>query len=108
MAKSKSTLKMVMLFAAMLAMILVIGCAGSEEKQQMSNFLKLYSDAVNEYEAADDTKRAELKAKIDNYMHQCSDKINEIAASDKVTPQTMRELEKEFKEITQKYTHLTS
>ena len=108
MAKSKSTLNMVMLFAAMLAMILVISCAGSEEKQEMSNILKLYSDAVKEYEAADDTKKAELKAKVDSYRHQCSDKINEIVASDKVTPQVMRELEKEFKEITQKYTLLTS
>ena len=67
MSKSKSTLNFVMLFSALLGLIFVIGCAGSAEKQEMSEMLKLYSDAVSDYEAADDTQRAQLKEKIDSY-----------------------------------------
>ena len=108
MLKFKSTLNFVMLFSALLGLIFVIGCAGSAEKQEISNFLKLYSDAVNEYEAADTTKRVELKEKIDSYKLKCSNKITELVANDNVTPQVMRELEKEYKEITKKYTSLIS
>ena len=71
MLKSKSTLNFVMLFSALLGLIFVIGCGGSAVKQEMSGFLKLYSDAVSEYEAADDTQRAQLKEKIDSYKLKC-------------------------------------
>jgi len=33
----------------------------SAEKQAMSDFLKLYSDTVDEYSAADESKKAEMK-----------------------------------------------
>ena len=107
MAKSKSTLNLVMVVAALLALILVVGCAGSAEKQEMSEYLKLYSDAVDEYASADVTKRAELKEKIESYRHKCSDMISEMELNNTATPQIIKELEKEYKEITQKYTTLT-
>ena len=108
MFKSKSTLNFVMLLSALLGLIFVIGCAGSAEKQEMSDMLKLYSNAVSEYEAADETHRAELKEKIDSYKLQCSAMISELELADKVTPQVMKELEREYKEITKKYTSLSS
>jgi hypothetical protein len=108
MFKSKSTLNFVMLFAALLGLIFVIGCGGSAEKQEMSDLLKLYSDAVSEYEAGDDTKRAELEEKIESYRLKCTNMISELELNNEATPQVIKELEKEFKEITKKYESLSS
>ena len=108
MLKSKSTLNFVMLFSALLGLIFVIGCAGSAEKQEMSDMLKLYSKAVSDYEAADDAHRAELKEKIESYRLKCSNMISELELNNKATPQVVKELEKEYKEITKKYASLTS
>ena len=108
MFKFKSTLNLVIFFSALLGLLFVIGCTASEEKQEMSNLLKLYSDAVNEYEAADDTKRAQLEEKIDSYKHECSTMIGDMELNNKATPQVIKELEKEYKEITRKYTSLSS
>lgn len=108
MFKSKSTLNFVMLLSALLGLIFVIGCAGSAEKQEMSDMLKLYSNAVSEYEAADETHRAELKEKIDSYKLKCSAMLSELELKDKFTPQVMNEIEREYKEITKKYASLTS
>ena len=108
MLKSKSTLNFVMLFSALLGLIFVIGCGGSAVKQEMSGFLKLYSDAVSEYEAADDTQRTQLKEKIDSYKLKCSAMMSDLELNAKVTPQVMNELEREYKDITKKYVSLNS
>ena len=108
MLKSKSTLNFVMLFSALLGLILVIGCGGSAAKKEMSEILKLYSNAVSEYEAADATHRAQLKEKIDSYRLKCSTIISDLELNDKATPQVVKELEREYKEITQKYESLKS
>ncbi len=106
MLKSKSTLNFVMLFSALLGLIFVIGCGESTEKLEMSELLKLYSDAVIEYQEAGNTKKAQLKEKIESYRHKWSARIGEL--NDKVTPQVMNELEREYKEITNKYASLNS
>ena len=108
MLKSKSTLNFVMLFSALLGLIFFIGCGGSAVKQEMSESLKLYSDAVSEYEAADNTKRAQLKEKIVSYRLKCSTMISELELNAKATPQVINELEKEYKNITKKYASLNS
>ena len=106
MLRSKSKLNFVMFFSALLGLMFVIGCGGSAEKQEMTEILKLYGDAVSEFEAADDTKKAQLKEQIDSYRTKWSDKIGVL--NDKVTPQVMQELEKEYKEISKKYASLNS
>ena len=106
MSKLKSTLNFVMLFSALLGLIFVIGCGDSAVKQEMSEFLKLYSVTVGEYEAADDTKRTQMKEKIDSFRLKWSAMIGEL--NDKVTPQVMNEMEREYKEITKKYASLNS
>ena len=108
MLKFKSTLNSVMLLSALLGLIFVIGCAGSAEKQEMSKLLKLYGDAVSEYEAADNTQRAQLKEKIDSYKLKCTAMISDLELNAKVTPQVMNELEREYKDITKKYVSLNS
>ena len=106
MGKLKSTLTFVIMFSAILGLVFVMGCGGSAEKQEMSDLLKLYGDAVNEYETADDAKKAELKEKIDSYRHEWSSKIGQL--NDKVTPQVVNKLDKEYKEISKKYAALNS
>ena len=108
MLKSKSTLNFVMLFTALLGLVFVIGCGGSAEKQKISDILELYNNAVSEYEAADGAQRAQLKEKIDSYKLKCSAMISELELNNKVTPQVMDELEREYKDITKKYASLTS
>ena len=108
MLKFKSTLNLVMLFSVLFGLIFFIGCSGSAEKQEISKILKLYGDAVHDYEAAEDTKKAQLKEKIDSYKLKCSAMINELELNDSATPQVIKKLEKEYKEITQKYTSLSS
>ena len=106
MLKSKSTLNLVMLFAALLGLIFVIGCGASAEEQKVSEILKLYGEAVVEDETADDTKRDQLKEKIDSYRQEWSSMIVDL--NDKVTPQVMHDFEREFKEISKKYASLNS
>jgi hypothetical protein len=108
MLKSKSTLNFVMLFSALLGLILAIGCGGSAAKKEMSEILKLYSNAVSEYEAADNTQKAQLKEKIDSYRLKCSTMISDLELNDKATPQVIKELEREYTEITEKYESLKS
>ena len=105
MLKPKSTLNFVML-SALLGLILVIGCGESAEKKEVSEILKIYSNAVSEYEAADVTHRAQLKETIESYKSKCSAMMSDMELNDKVTPQVMKELEREYKEITKKYESL--
>ena len=97
-----------MLFSALLGLIFVIGCGGSAVKQEMSELLKLYSDAVADYEAADNTQRAQLEEKIDSFRLKCSNMISDLELNNKATPQVIKKLEKEYKEITKKYESLHS
>lgn len=108
MLKFKSRLNFVTLLFALLGLIFVIGCAESAEKQEISKFLKLYGDAVGEFEKADNTQRAQLKEKIDSYKLKCSTLMSELELNNNVTPQVMNKLEKEFHEITKKYELLNS
>ena len=106
MLKPKLTLNFVMLISALFGLIFIIGCGNSAEKQKMSETLKLYSNAVSEYETADENQRAQLEETIESYRHKCSAMISELELNNKVTPQVIKELEKEYKEITKKYASL--
>ena len=104
MIRFKTTLRFVVLCAALLGLVFVIGCGSSAEKQKASDFLKLYSDTVDEYSAANEAKRAEMKADLDSFKSKWSNMIMEI--SNELTPQAVRELETEYKEITKRYASL--
>jgi hypothetical protein len=95
-----------LLLSALLGLVLVLGCGASAEEQKVSEILKLYGEAVGEYETADDTKRNQLKEKINSYRQEWSSMIS--ALNDKVTPQVMHDFEREFKEISKKYASLNS
>ena len=57
MKQFKSTLNFVIVFSALFGLVFVIGCGSSADKQTMSDYLKLYSDSVNEYSTADVSAR---------------------------------------------------
>ena len=104
MIRFKSTLGCVIIFTALLGM--VIGCGASAENQAMSDFLTTYENTVNEFSAADESKRAELKEKLDSFKSKWAKMKMEIGSE--VTPQTIDKLDKKYKEITKKYTSLAN
>ncbi len=101
MIKFKSTLNIVIVCSVLLGLVFVIGCGSSAEKQAMTDFLKQYSETVNEYSAADEGKKAEIKGKLDSFQSQWSDMKMEMDGQ--VTPQALDELDKEYYKITKKY-----
>ena len=104
MIRFKTTVNFVLVFLALFGLVFVIGCGGGAEKQAMQDLLKVYSDTVNEYAAADESKKAELEGKVDSLKSKWSSMIMEVAGE--VTPQTLQNLEKEYEEITKKYASL--
>ena len=105
MIRFKSTLNCVIVFSVLFGLVFVIGCGSSAEKQAMSDFLKLYSDTVNEYSSADKSKKAEIKGKLDTFDSKWTDMKMEMGGQ--VTPHVLDELDNEYKEITKKYTSST-
>ena len=99
MFRFKSTLNFIIVFAALLG--LVIGCGPSTEKQALTDFLMLYENALTEYSAADESKKAELKVKLDSYESKWTDLKMEIGSE--ITPQTLDKLEIEHQKISKKY-----
>jgi len=105
MISSKSTLFLVLVFSALLAVAFIIGCGSSKEVQAMTDFLKQYSEMVDEFAAADDSKKAELKTKLDSFHSKWSDM--EMEMDGRLTPNDLEKFDKQYKEIEKKYTLLT-
>jgi len=104
MIRFKSTLKFMMVFLAIFGLVVVIGCGNSKELQSMTDFLKQFSDTVDEYAAADDVKKAELKVKLDTFASKWSDM--EMEMDGLLTPNDLEKYDKQYKEIENKYTSL--
>ena len=101
MIRLKVTLNLVILFSVLFGLIFVIGCGDSKEVQAMKDFLKLYSDTVDEYAAADEAKKAELKAKLDTFKSKWSNM--EMEMDGRITPNDLEKFDKQYKEIQTKY-----
>ena len=101
MISSKSTLFIVMVFAALFGLAVIVGCGNSSEVQALTDFLKLYSDTVNEFAAADEVKKTELKAKLDSFHSKWSDM--EMQMDGRLTPNDLEKFDKQYKEIEKKY-----
>jgi hypothetical protein len=61
----------------------------------------MYSDTVNEYAEADESKRATMKEKMDSFNSKWSDMKMDLGSL--VTPNVLEELDKQYKEIAKKY-----
>ena len=105
MFRFKSTLNCVIVFSALLGLLFVIGCGSSAEKQAMTDFLVTYDNTVNEYSAADESKRVEMKEKLDSFTTKWANMKMDLGAE--ITPQTLDKLDNEYQKITNKYTSLT-
>jgi len=103
MIRFKSTLNFVIVFSALLG--LLIGCGSSAEKQAMSDFLVMYNNTVDEYSAADESKKAEMKEKLDSFKTKWANIKMEM--NGEITPQTLDKLDNEYQKITKKYISLT-
>jgi hypothetical protein len=104
MARLKSTFNFVIVLLVLFGLVFVIGCGNSKEVQVMTDFLKLYSDTVDQYAAADEAKKAELKANLDSFKSKWSDM--EMQLDGRVTPNDLEKFDKQYKEIAKKYAAL--
>ena len=104
MIRPRCSLNFVICFAVIAALAIVIGCGSSTEKQAMSDFLQMYSDTVNEYAEADESKRSVMKDKMDSFAAKWSDMKMEMGSL--VTPNALEELDKQYSQIAKKYAAL--
>jgi hypothetical protein len=104
MIRFRAILNFVIVFSALFGLVFVIGCGNSAEKQAMSDFLKLYSDTVDEYSAADESKKAEMKGELNSFKSKWSNMKMEMDGE--LTPQALDELDQEYGKITTKYASL--
>jgi len=104
MIRSKTTLFFVLVLSALFGLAVIVGCGNSAEEKEMMDFLKLFSDKVDQYAAADDAKKAELKAELDSFHSKWSDM--EMQMDGRLTPNVIEKLDKQYKEIEKKYTTL--
>ena len=105
MAKFKSTLHYFIVASAIIGLVFVMGCNGSEEKQKMSNFLQEYNKTLDEYSEvvnkADKIKKAELEDKLNSYISKWTEMKIEMGSE--ITPQTLDKLDEEYQQITKKF-----
>ena len=105
MFKSRSILNSLIVFLSIAGLVFVIGCGNSSEMQKMSDFLMEYSKTVDEYADAigkgEKGKSAEVEKKIKSFISKWTEMEMEFGS--KLTPQELNKLDKEFKNITEKY-----
>jgi len=104
MIRFKTTLNFVIVFSVLFGLVFVIGCGNSKEEQVMTDFLKLYSDTVDQYAKADEATKVELKTKLDSFASKWSNM--EMDMDGRLTPNDLEKYDKQFKEIQKKYAAL--
>jgi hypothetical protein len=97
MIRFKSPINLAIVLLTLVGLVVFIGCGNSKEEQTMVDFLKLYSDTVDEYAAADNVKKAELKAKLDTFASKWMDMEREMDG--RLTPNDLEKYDKQYKEI---------
>ena len=70
----------------------------------MSDFLQEFSQAVTEFAAADQSKKAELEAKLNDYISKWTQMKFEIGGE--VTPQVLEKMDGEYQKIAKEYKNL--
>jgi hypothetical protein len=105
MFKTRLTLNFVILMFVICGLVFVVGCGNSKEVQAMTDLLKLFSDTVDEYSAADKVKKTELKATLDSFESKWSNMGMEMDG--RLTPNDLEKFDKQYKEIQTRYASLT-
>ena len=109
MSSIKSSLKNLVLFAALAGMFMALGCGDNLGKEKMTAFMQDYQKNLDEYSdaigKADSAKKAEIEAKLDALKGQWELLKEDIGTE--VTPQTMEKMEAEFQKLSKKYSELS-
>ena len=90
--------------ALIAGLFFTLGCGSSQQKQKMSAFLQEFSQAVAEFAAADESKKAELEPKLKDYMSKWTQMKFDMG--DELTPQVMEEMDSEYRKIAKEYKNL--
>jgi hypothetical protein len=91
-------------FALISGLVFILGCGNSPEKQKMSDFLQEFSQAVSEFAAADQSKKAELKVKLNDYMSKWTQMKYNLGGE--LTPQALEKMDGEYQKIAKEYKNL--
>lgn len=105
MLKMKPNLNVVVVLAAIVGLIFVIGCGDSPEKQQMTEFIQEFGTAVEQYSKAEDGQKAELQKKLESYISKWTQL--KIDMGSELTPQVLDKLDAEYQKLAKKFKTLS-
>ena len=105
MLKTKTNFKVVVALAAIAGLLFVMGCGNSQEKQQMTEFIQQFGNAVQEYAKAEDGQKAELEAKLTTLMTKWTQM--KIDMGSELTPQTLDKLDAEYQKFAKEFKSLS-
>ena len=105
MLKTKLTLNVVVVFAAIVGLVMIFGCGTSQEKQQMTEFIQELGKTVEAYAKAEDGQKAELEAKLKSDLAKWTDLKNDMGSE--LTPQVLNKLDNEYKKLAKEFKSLS-
>ena len=105
MLKMKPNLNVVAVLAAIVGLVFVIGCGDSPEKVQMTEFIKEFGTAVEQYAKAEDGQKAELKTKLESFMAKWTQLKIEMGSE--LTPQVLDKLDAEYQKLAKEFKTLS-
>ena len=105
MLKVKANLNLVVVLAAIVGLVFVIGCGTSQEKQQMTDFIQKFGQEVDEYAKAEDGQKAELAVKIESDMAKWTQL--KIDMGSELTPQVLDKLDAEYQRLAKEFKTLS-
>lgn len=106
MLKIKPNLNYVVVFAAIIGLVLVIGCGTSLEKQQMTDFIQKFGKEVDEYAKAENGQKAELAAKIESDMAKWTEMKMKMGSE--LTPTVLDKLDTNYQKFAKEFKTLSS
>jgi len=105
MLKMKPNLNVVIVLAAIVGLVFVIGCGTSPEKQQMTDFIQEFGKTVDAYAKAEDGQKAELQTKVESYMAKWTQLKYDLGSE--VTPQVLDTLDAEYQRLAKEFKTLS-
>ena len=101
MLKMKPNLNVVVVLAAIVGLVFVIGCGTSLEKQQMTDFIQEFGKTVDAYAKAEDGQKDELQTKVESYMDKWTQMKIEMGSE--LTPQVLDKLDAEYQKLAKEF-----
>jgi hypothetical protein len=105
MLKMKLNLNVVVVLAAIVGLVFVIGCGTSLEKKQMTDFIQEFGKTVDAYAKAEEGQKAELQAKVESYMDKWTEMKIEMGSE--LTPQVLDKLDAEYQRLAKEFKTLS-